>query len=373
MAGDTRILIACSMKSGSSFVSRALAAYLGVPFVEAVDYWGRREQNLLEDELLRFVEKPFLIQMHVRPHVPNLEIIRKYNIRVVYLWRNLGDVVVSFDDHIRREDYRNPVGYIHHPARYLALPVQHRYAYLIDHALPWYTAFHLSWRDTPRGFPIIRGRYEHMAADPQGFFERLLEALGIKPDYRRLERTLNARIEGTRYNIGISGRSKGLLSESNQRRLDDFLLRDPEDLAELWAELPWRDAGRPATGSLLTALAGQPFNARAGLVEPSFPGLRIRVETDGFWIHVPGALITPSEGRSARLRLTVRGDAGPMFRLVWKSGRMERERRAGSGPATVEFQLDERHAGVTEFRLDCFNRGNRRGTGELLECVKIEA
>jgi hypothetical protein len=52
---------------------------------------------------------------------------------------------------------------------------------------------------------------------------------------------------------------------------------------------------------------------------------------------------------------------------------METERRAGSGPGIVEFQLDERHAGIGEFRLDCFNRGKRHSTGEILECVKIEA
>jgi hypothetical protein len=368
--GDVRILIACAMKSGSTFVSRALAAYFDAFFIEPLDYWGRREQNLMENQLAPHLAKPFVMQMHLRPHAPNMEIIRRLGIRVIYLWRNLGDVVVSFDDHIRNEDHRNPVGYIHDRARYLALPEQHRYRYLIDHALPWYAAFHLSWRN----MDVARASYEHLAADPQGFFEQLIGALGHRPDARRIERILDRRIEGARFNVGVAGRSSALLSEQTQRRLDDFLLLHPEDLAELWAELPWRATGRPAAGSLLRALAACVYNGRAGTLEPAFPGgLRLRLEDDGFWFQVPGPLLAPSRDRTARVRLVVRGEAGSAFRLESRRSKLETPYRPSAAPSTVEFLLNERHADVEEFRLHCFNGLKRRATAEILECVKIEA
>lgn len=369
MPSKKRVLVACSIESGSGVVSRALAEYLGAPLIDRCSTpWHN-----LEHEIAQLGDKPFVLRAHVRGYGPDLETVRKQGVQVVFLWRNLGDTVIALDERIRSADFRSPLFQLHDRGRYLELPPQHRYAYLIDHALPWLAAFYLSWSGTPRAFPIIRGRHEHMASDPQGFFEALLEALGLEPEHRRVERAIDRAMELSRLNESAPGRSAGLLSDMNRRRLDDFLLRHPEDLSEPWAELPWRKTARPATGSLLSVLAGQPYNARAGTMEPAFPGLRAAIETDGFWIHVPGALVAPSEGRTARLRMVVRGQAGPVFRLAWGGGRMEQQRPPGAGPAAIDFVLGEAHAQVQEFRLDCFNGSRRRGTGEILEFVKIEA
>lgn len=368
MPAKLRILVACPVESGSGIVSRALADYLGVPLA---DFCG-----VGPAELAREIERrdgPYVLRAHLDASGPEMEVTGKRGVRIVHMWRNPGDTVVALDERIARGQPGWQVPYVKHREAYLALPPQHRYAFLIDQAMPGLTAFHLSWRDTPRGFPIVRGRYEHLAADPQGFFEKLLEALEVRPDHRRLERTLDRVLEGTRLSQDVPGRSKGLLSDLNQRRADDFLLRHVEDTADLWADLPWRSAGRPASGSILRALAGQPYNARVGVMEPAFPGLRFRVETDGFWVHLPGALIAPSEGRTSRVRMAVRGDAGPVFRLIGENFREEALRRPGNGPAAVDFHLDARQAHLQEFRLECFNGSKRRGVGEILECVKIEA
>lgn len=165
------------MKSGSTYLAKVLSLYFGIDRVYSQDYRGNREQNLVPALIQERLDRPFVTQMHIRPHVPNMDLIRRFGLSVVYVWRNLGDVIVSFDDHVRLEDNRNPVCYIDDRARYLALPQQHRYRYLILNAIPWYIAFYLSWR---RALPTVAGiktSYEDMIAQPQAFFTRIIEGL----------------------------------------------------------------------------------------------------------------------------------------------------------------------------------------------------
>ncbi|HVX66562.1 MAG TPA: hypothetical protein VHA11_08170 [Bryobacteraceae bacterium] len=251
------------MKSGSTFISRTLAQYYGAERIEPVPYWGRLEQNLHEDRLAPFLDRSFVLQLHLRPHVSNLEIIRRHALAVVWVWRNLGDVIVSFDDHIRNEDHRNPVCYVHNRDRYLEMPVQERYRYLIVYAVPWYLAFYLSWRDMARNWqetapgPLIETHYEQLAADPYGYFTTVIRGLGDEPDQGRLRELVAARPAGTRFNKGVNGRAREMLSPENRLLLEQMLRSHCEDLSELLAELPWKAAPasrrwRPVTRLLRT-------------------------------------------------------------------------------------------------------------------------
>ena len=228
------------MKSGSTFIARVLALYFGAERIEPVPYWGRLEQHLDEHLLEPYLDRDFVIQMHLRPHKPNVEIIRKLGLSTVYVWRNLGDVIVSFNDHVRNEDHHNPVCYIHDRDRYLAMPIQARYSYLIQHAIPWYVGFYLSWRAIRPDLPFIETHYEDLARDPFAYFASLVRALGHQVDEARLRGLLGAGPPGTRFNKGVNGRSTGLLSDDNKRLLEAMLRSHCEDLSELVNELPWR-------------------------------------------------------------------------------------------------------------------------------------
>ena len=384
--GSTRILVVCSMKSGSTHVAKVLSLYFGVEQVFPQDYWGNREQNLIPAQIEEFLDRPFVTQMHVRPHVSNIDAIRRYGLSVVYIWRNLGDVIVSFDDHIRLDDHRNPVCYIDDRDRYLALPQQHRYRYLIRNAVPWYIAFYLSWR---RALPTVAGiktSYEDMVAEPRAFFTRIIEGLGEEIEPERLGSILQLKHSDTRFNRGVVGRSVDLLSEENKGLLEDLLLGHFEDLSELWLELPWRgetDAARApiSSQSLLQELARCPYNRHHGEVTATAPYLRIEITGDDFFFVVPAPVFAAQEGRSARLKLVVRGQIGSIFTLYWHGeGEVFSEDRAiyrpydGHGCArTVEFPLGDVRGHPTSFRLDCFNGDQGSGIGEILEFVKLEA
>jgi hypothetical protein len=238
----TRLLVACTMKSGSTYVSRVLSLYFGIPKAEPMDYWGRREQNLDAALVAERLRGSYVLQMHIKPYQPHLDLFREQGLRLFWLRRNLGDSLVSLDDHVANEAHENPVVYIHDRQAYLSMPIQERYAYLIRHATPWYIGFHLMWRRGIEGMPVVPGRYEDMIRDPLEFFRGLLAAAGYPVDVDRLREILSASIPQTRLNRGISGRSAAF-SEANRRRLEEALREHPEDLGDLIEELPWRSHG----------------------------------------------------------------------------------------------------------------------------------
>jgi hypothetical protein len=382
-----RILVACSMKSGSTYVAKVLAAYFGCDRVYPLAYWGRCEQNLVPEKLEAYRSRSVAVQMHIRPYEPNVDAIRQWGFQVVYLWRNLGDVIISLDDHIRIEDHRNPVCYIDDRESYLHLPVQHRYRYLIRHAIPWYVAFYLSWRRHLDGVSLIRASYENLVADRDLFFATIINSMGEELDVVKLKSSLAASTGNTRFNQGLVGRSDQLLSAGNKAQLEKVLLDHPQDLSELWAELPWRrDEIRESCTSplpdhsILADVARCPHHTEAGVLISLQPYIRIEVTAEDWFFLVPRALLAP-DGKDYIIKLIVRGDVGSCFSLYWRAadesfGEVRSIHVAcdvNSIPRTVTFSLAAVPAEAVEFRLDCFNGIQRPGVGEILEIARLEA
>src|SRR5580698_6500913 len=103
------ILVACSIKSGSTYVSNTLAKCLDANFNDGIlDYYGYREQVLSDSHITPALGPRFVLHLHVKPYPPLLELLERYRMKVVFLWRNLGDTLVSLDDHIMREHWKTP-------------------------------------------------------------------------------------------------------------------------------------------------------------------------------------------------------------------------------------------------------------------------
>ncbi len=257
---ERRVLLACSMKSGSTYAAGALARYLDVDAGNAdLSLYWPAEQNLSPRAFEELRGRSFVLQMHLRPHPPNLELCRQHGVRIVLHWRNLGDVIASFDDHVRAFSDLQPVCYIHDRDAFLALPAQDRYAFLIRNALPWYLGFYLAWRRHRLPFRT----YERMVADPHRHFHEILTGLGERVDDARLARVLDAPPDGVRFNHGRAGRSAELFSEDTRRLLERTVLDyvPAGDVEILLWELPWTVpalAARSEYDGAIVRLAGEP-------------------------------------------------------------------------------------------------------------------
>jgi hypothetical protein len=234
-----RLIVAGPMKSASTFVAETLRRYFGadVSNREIVGYYFPAEQNLTSDLLDQLEGRSFSINLHLRPYPHNLESLRRRAIGVAVLWRNLGDLVVSFDDHVRNESDLNPIFYIADRARYLALPPHERYTYLIDSLVPWNLGFYLAWRRQG----VTLHPYERLVESPFDYLSAILRELGHEPDAARLHEAIPRDGASVRLNVGSAGRAAGLFTETNRRHLERMVLDHPQrhELEVLLWELPW--------------------------------------------------------------------------------------------------------------------------------------
>jgi hypothetical protein len=233
-----RVIVASPFKSGSTYCAQIVGRYLRAePLTLRYDWLS--EHVVSDDLLLQVRDRSFAINLHLRPHHHNLVACRDASIALTVLWRNLADMIVSFDDHTRKYGAHNPIFYVNHDA-FVALPQQRRYRYLIDSLVPWNLGFYLSWR---RMAGIALHPFERMVADPHAYFRTVLWMMGIPLDDAWLAHVLENSSDGSdaRLNVGIVGRSATLLDEENRRHLERLVLDHPEaeQLDVLLWELPW--------------------------------------------------------------------------------------------------------------------------------------
>jgi hypothetical protein len=218
-----------------------LEARLADPILE---YYAYREQNLHEAQLSSILDQSFVLHLHLKPYGPHLDLINRYDLKVVFLWRNLGDVILSLDDHLMKEDCCTSAAYVDNAADYHKMLAEARHRFLIQYGLNWYLSFYLLWQKVEDPGWLVRAKYEDMVRDKFAFFERILQSLGAKFEPQRLREILGAPIPASRFNKGVVGRSIEGLSERNKLLLERMLMEYPQDLSELLAELPWRPTKR---------------------------------------------------------------------------------------------------------------------------------
>lgn len=239
--GRARILVAAPPKSGSSYVGRVMRSYFGIPealtFPRQIDFDAAHNLSLWMIMAVR--GQPFCFNFHMLPHVSNLEIAAQERIMIVGQWRNLGDMLVSLDDHILADQSPGAQVFILDLDRFKRLAPDARMTFLIDTIVPWYLNFYLRWRNVN----LTLHPYEQMLLDRRDYFRGLIAPLLSHPP---LEERLDEALGGEprpmdRFNVGRRGRSAEQICAANKRRLEDRILMHPDiDQLEilLW-ELPW--------------------------------------------------------------------------------------------------------------------------------------
>lgn len=280
-----RIMVACAPKSASTYVANVLGWYFSIEFgARQLVYYYEWEQNLTPDVIEQINPRAnFVLQMHLLPHRPNLIVLDKLQIKPIFLWRNLADTVISYDDHIRTQSHEWPNFYIHNRNWFLAQPDQARYQFLIQRALPWHLAFYLGWRARDATFR----HYENMLRDETAYFRGIIQELAGGVDVVRLKQVLD---EGkqVRFNVGTWGRSKELFSSATRLALENLILNDPwhEQLEVLLDDLPWKAT---ALGSS-SALDGRVFRAPANEAYYVSRGMRHRIKRASWILSHPDGL-----------------------------------------------------------------------------------
>lgn len=263
-----RVIVASPFKAGSTYCAETLGRFIDADTLDITYDW--LTEHMVSRSLLdQLSDRSFAINLHMRPHHRNLIACRDNSISVLVQWRNLADMIVSFDDHTRRYGSHNPIFYIDHE-KFVRMPQQRRYRFLIDSLVPWNLGFYLSWRRMPGR---VLHSFERMVESKDAFFRCALGTLGIAVDDRAFADVL-ARSQpsaNSRMNVGIVGRSAELFDEANRRHLERVVLDHPEadQLEVLLWEMPWEplELERRSTldGSLVCGRDNVPYFVSGGV------------------------------------------------------------------------------------------------------------
>ncbi len=205
------ILVACMPKSGSTFLTNAIAHYPQFRKVMLAPAYDQREQELCQIRLSRYHNRgKFVSQEHVRNSEWTQRLIAQYGLSPVVLIRDLPDIVVSLRDHVRRESRTTPVAYI--TQRHAQQSDSELETTLVRLAIPWYLNFYATWSEATNALTI---RYEDLIRTPVATIADVLRHANIQPNENHIQQALKECAGGAnRLNVGVAGRGKKLSSSA---------------------------------------------------------------------------------------------------------------------------------------------------------------
>lgn len=215
-----RILLACMPKSGSTFLSNAVARLPGFRKIALTRHYNRVEQEISFSLALRKYKYSYICQQHVRYNACTTEAIETFDLTPVVLVRNIYDCVASVRDHLRSESIETPMAYL--LESHLALEDAELETLIVDLLVPWYVNFYVSWMHCPNAMWLT---YEDVVANPARAIAAILEQAGAEADDVEITRSLSAvDPSADRKNAGRAGRGQELREESKAsiRRYREF-------------------------------------------------------------------------------------------------------------------------------------------------------
>lgn len=227
------VLVACMPKSGSTFLSAAIAQLPGFRREHIVPSYKRREQEIGINELQRAFDatqtlrkafdaglmktedrpRGFVAQNHIRHSAETQALIDAYQIVPVCLVRNIFDIVVSLRDHVTDASVYTPTAYVDETMT--GWPPEKMYEFLVDMAVPWYIHFFVSWYKAEDKVLVT---YEDLVEDPHRELRRILKygRLGWNDEMiaGALEKVAAVNM---RKNVGKAGRGEVLADDLKER------------------------------------------------------------------------------------------------------------------------------------------------------------
>jgi hypothetical protein len=208
------LLLACTPKSGSTYLSTILENLPNFKRTSLVSFGGRREQEIEQEKILANAGYNFVAQHHVRFSEATAELIRLHNLKPILLVRDIFDSIVSFRDHIRQESVIFPMAY--------ALPHFTEWSderleqFIVDMIVPWYFNFFVGWCDVDG---ILTLTYEDLNRDPFSVLSRIRSHYGISCQDSEIMAAIELvqRGGGTRKNKAIIGRGLTLSERSREQ------------------------------------------------------------------------------------------------------------------------------------------------------------
>ncbi|QIR13939.1 sulfotransferase domain-containing protein [Shewanella aestuarii] len=208
-------------KSGSTWLTNTLAALLntkGWQNFYFLNGGGNRAQEISPSEILRqkLLDKHIFAQhQHCLYSDYTLDIIEKFNIKVILQVRDLKDCLISLKDHLDNETTIKPLFYMNDFC-WNSLNEDQKLEFLIAFAAPWYVNFWAGWSHaiTSRKIDVSLVNYSDLLTDFESIVWNIYQSVGYNKDAQFTAKLseLNGSVF-TRKNIGKTGRGDQFSAE----------------------------------------------------------------------------------------------------------------------------------------------------------------
>jgi len=222
----TIMFLAAFPKSGSTYISNLLSRLTGYPLQTAVQFFVHNEQDIFEVRLQALIGLNAVIQQHAKGTLNNINLLKKYRIKPIFLVRNIYDVIVSLSDHTEKEDNKYPMGYIH--PEYAIMSADEKREFLIVNVVPWYLDFYISWRDASAEMEVLWICYEDFFADQYTELKRIVKFYELESHFSAMtlrDSIISMPSSGNRLNVGQVGRGAASLSHEQKQMIVDIAKR----------------------------------------------------------------------------------------------------------------------------------------------------
>ena len=212
----SHVFVTSFPKSGSTFLHRlALSATGYVDYL--LDHFSEdQQQSVVLQWTPMFLAQNTVTQIHAFATAPNVRTLKQLWVKPVVLVRDLFDTLVSLRDHMVREDHIIPHAQV--PAEFKLWSSEDQFWFIVRMITPWYLSFFASWRKSASELSVLWVKYERLVSDPAGTLQAVLEHSGVEiPSEGIANAIAQSDPARTRFNVGISGRGRQLLSQAQQQ------------------------------------------------------------------------------------------------------------------------------------------------------------
>ncbi len=215
------VFVTCAPKSGSTFLKNVLLGVTGFRSFFPIYASLQNEQELDLPHFVKFGNVNTVTQQHARASEANIQMMQAFGVKPIVLVRNIFDTAVSLLDFYTK-------GYtfstFFEKEEFLAFDENKKIDLLIEYVLPWYFQFVASWQKAELEKRLVMKwiTYEQMIADKPAMVEQVLDFYGIKADRGRIVEIISLTEndgEKNRFNKGVSGRGKVVLSDPQKERI----------------------------------------------------------------------------------------------------------------------------------------------------------
>lgn len=234
------LLIASMPKSGSTFLATALQnatgfrrVFLGESFMSV--------QDLSEAAIIDNLPTACVVHQHLEANQPNLCLLRRYRLPIVFQYRRLDDILVSIQDKLETDPWITP-SFAAGPD-FTALSAEEQMDGLLRLAGARFVQLYAGWQ-TACAQGWVEGltlSYETMLEDKPAAVRTVLDHFNVtvRPDAIEQAVAETETAGTTRRNAGVVGRGRSRLSERHYRMLTDMAAPFPwVDFRPLGLDLP---------------------------------------------------------------------------------------------------------------------------------------